>query len=88
MAKNYRITLDEKKNYDKDMIEYLEQKSNPRAFIKDLIYREMLRDMNYISCNISQNIQMQNFATQDIENQENQKQELQNFDFDIDDLDI
>lgn len=88
MAKNYRITLDEKKNYDKDMIEYLEQKSNPRAFIKDLIYREMLRDMNYISCNIGQNMQMQNFATQDIENQENQKQELQNFDFDIDDLDI
>lgn len=88
MAKNYRITLDEKKNYDKDMIEYLEQKSNPRAFIKDLIYREMLRDMNYISCNIGQNMQMQNFATQDIENQENQKQELQNFDFDINDLDI
>ena len=86
MARNYRITLDEERN--KDMIEYLEQKSNPRAFIKDLIYREMLRDMNYISCNIGQNMQMQNFATQDIENQENQKQELQNFDFDIDDLDI
>ena len=70
------------------MIEYLEQKSNPRAFIKDLIYREMLRDMNYISCNISQNVQMQNFAIQNSQNVEIEEKEVQNFDFDIDDLDI
>lgn len=86
MSKNYRITLDEEKN--KDMIEYLEQKSNPRAFIKDLIHREMLRDMNYISCNISQNMQMQNFATQNSQNIQQEEKELQKFDFDIDDLDI
>ena len=86
MARNYRITLDEEKN--KDMIEYLEQKSNPRAFVKDLIYREMLRDMNYISCNIGQNMQMQNFATQNSQNIQQEEKQVQNFDFDIDDLDI
>ena len=86
MSKNYRITLDEEKN--KDMIEYLEQKSNPRAFIKDLIYREMLRDMNYINSNIGQNMQIQNFATQNSQNDMQEKKQVQNFDFDIDDLDI
>jgi len=86
LARNYRITLDEEKN--KDMIEYLEQKSNPRAFVKDLIYREMLRDMNYISCNIGQNMQMQNFATQNSQNIQQEEKQVQNFDFDIDDLDI
>lgn len=86
MSKNYRITLDEEKN--KDMIEYLEQKSNPRAFIKDLIHREMLRDMNYINCNIGQNMQIQNFATQNSQNDIQEEKQVQNFDFDIDDLDI
>lgn len=86
MSKNYRITLDEEKN--KDMIEYLEQKSNPRAFVKDLIYREMLRDMNYINCNIVQNMQIQNFATQNNQNDMQEEKQVQNFDFDIDDLDI
>lgn len=88
MTKNYRITLDER---NIDMIEYLEEKSNPRAFIKDLIYREMLRDRNYINCNFSQNIQIQDFATQDIQKigeDEKIKDEGQKFDFDIDDLDI
>jgi hypothetical protein len=70
------------------MIEYLEQKTNPKAFIKDLIYREMLRDMNYISCNIGQNTKMQNFTTQNSENNVQENNNVQNFDFDIDDLDI
>lgn len=83
MSKHYRVTIDDQK-----VIEYLEQKSNPRAFIKDLIFREMLRDTNYINCNLNQNMQNQFFATQNSENVENQKQELQNFDFDIDDLDL
>lgn len=48
----------------------------------------MLRDTNYINCNLNQNMQNQFFATQNSENVENQKQELQNFDFDIDDLDL
>lgn len=88
MAKNYRIILDSEKSRDKDMIEYLEQKTNPKAFIKDLIYREMLRDRNYISCNFSQNSQIQDFATQNNENNGQENDNVQNFDFDIDDLDI
>lgn len=86
MAKNYRITLDEEKN--KDMIDYLEKKSNPRAFVKDLIYREMLRDRNYISCNFGQNLQIQDFATQNSQKNIQEENDVQNFDFDIDDLDI
>ena len=88
MAKNYRITLDSKKCCDKDMIEYLEQKTNPRAFIKDLIYREMLRDKNYISCNFNQISQIQDFATQNNQNNSQENNDVQNFDFDIDDIDI
>lgn len=88
MTKNYRIILNNEKSCDKDMIEYLEQKTNPKAFIKDLIYREMLRDMNYISCNIGQNTKMQNFTTQNSENNVQENNNVQNFDFDIDDLDI
>jgi hypothetical protein len=88
LTKNYRIILNNEKSCDKDMIEYLEQKTNPKAFIKDLIYREMLRDMNYISCNIGQNTKMQNFTTQNSENNVQENNNVQNFDFDIDDLDI
>ena len=88
MPKNYRITLDAKKCCDKDMIEYLEQKTNPRAFIKDLIYREMLRDKNYISCNFNQISQIQDFATQNNQNNSQENNDVQNFDFDIDDIDI
>lgn len=87
MSKNLRITFTDK-DRDVEMTEYLDTKCNPRAFIKDLIYREMLRDKNYINCSIGQNNQNQSFVTQNTQFEEIEKEEEQNFEFDIDDLDL
>lgn len=82
---NIRLTF---KDEERELVEYLKEKTNARAFIKDLIRREMMRDNNYINCNFNQVTENQNFVVEKTKVEKVEIKEEQNFDFDIDDLDI